>query len=161
MKPPDGVVAPRTAGQRLVFTTIGVLLMVTVMALFNKAVEHGGLSWELFKQWPKAFVLRAPLAFPLQFFLVQKFAGRLSARYQVTNRIEYYVIRAGFTVMMMCPVMSCYSCFLYVGFTSEFIPVWLTKMTVNWAFAFGVQVFVLGPLTRGIFKRVVRVRPAG
>ncbi|MDR1238156.1 MAG: DUF2798 domain-containing protein [Propionibacteriaceae bacterium] len=150
--------APRTVGQRLLFTTIGVLLMVTAMALYNKAVENGGLSWEIFTQLPLAFALRAPLAFVLQFFVVQKIAGKLASRYQVSNQLEYHVIRAGFTVMLMCPVMSCYSNLLYVGLVPEFVPVWLTKMVLNWIFAFGVQVFLLGPLTRKIFRTLLGLR---
>ncbi|MDR1851808.1 MAG: DUF2798 domain-containing protein [Propionibacteriaceae bacterium] len=148
---------PRTTKQRMLFATIGVLLMVTVMSMFNKAFEAGGMGWALFAQWPMAFVLRAPLAFVLQVFVVQKAVGKRTARYQCSNPIEFYAIRAGFTVMWMAPIMSLYSTVLYVGFVPEFIPIWITKLSVNWLFAFCSQVFVIGPLNRGLYRRIARL----
>lgn len=129
--------------------------MVTVMSLFNKALEYGGLTWNMFSQLPMSFLLRAPVAFILQFFIVQKFAGIRTSRYQVENPIEYYAIRVGFTVMVMCPTMSFWSNIIYAGFTKDFVFIWLTKMVLNWGFAFGVQIFLLGPLSRLIFRKIV------
>ncbi|MDR1189547.1 MAG: DUF2798 domain-containing protein [Bifidobacteriaceae bacterium] len=137
----------------MVFTLIGVGSMVTVMATYNKALEHG-LTWDVFGELPLAFALRAPLAFALQFFVVQKFAGRMTSRYQSANSLEYYAIRTGFTVLLMCPIMSFYSVALYVGFTADFVLIWLTRIVLNWMFAFCVQIFLVGPLVRKLFRLV-------
>jgi len=154
--PPEGITSPRGVRERLVFTTVGVILMVTTMSLFNKALEHGGLTWDVFRQVPQAFLLRAPLAYTLQFFVAQRFAGEMTSRYLTNNRIEYYAIRTGFTVMVMCPVMSFWSNAIYLGFTADFVPVWLTRMVLNWIFAFSVQIFLIGPLNRALFRALVR-----
>jgi hypothetical protein len=130
--------------------------MVIVMALFNKSLVAGRFQWEFFKQLPLAFCQRAPLAFILQFFFVQKFAGNMSAKYPTDNRLVSYVIRTGFTVLIMCPIMSFYSNIIYVGFTADLIPIWLTKMVQNWPFAFFVQVFLLGPWNRFLFSLVFK-----
>lgn len=54
----------------------GVLLTATAMATYNKYLVFGEFSPFLFKQIAIAFCQKAPLAFILQFFFVQKFAGR-------------------------------------------------------------------------------------
>jgi hypothetical protein len=156
-RPPEGVVFPRGGRERLIFTLIGVVCMVIVMATYNKALEHG-LTWDVFGQVPLAFALRAPLAFVLQFFVVQKLVARAVSRYQTINVLEYYAIRTGFTVLLMCPVMSFYSIAIYVGFTSDFVLLWIQRMVLNWMFAFGVQVFLVGPVVRKLFSLVAAVR---
>jgi hypothetical protein len=142
---------PKTTAQRLTFTIIGVFFMVIVMALYNKSIVAGAFTWDVFKQLPLAFCQRAPLAFVLQFFIVQKFAGKMSAKYPTDNTLLYNAIRTGFTVLIMCPVMSLYSNILYGGLTIDLIPLWITKMVQNWAFAFFVQIFMLGPWNRFLF----------
>jgi hypothetical protein len=155
-RPPDGIIYPQGTGQRVVFTLIGVFFMATTMSLYNKALQNGSLTWEVFGQVPMAFLLRAPVAFVLQVFVVQKFAGKMTAKYQTHNRVEYYAIRAGFTVLIMCPAMSLYSNLIYVGVTWDVIPIWLTRMVLNWMFAFCVQLFIFGPATRAVFCAVTR-----
>jgi hypothetical protein len=147
---------PKTTTQRLVFTLTGVLFMAFTMALYNKSLIAGGLKWELFKQLPLAFCQRAPLAFILQFFFVQKFAGKMANKYPIDNKPLYYAIRAGFTVFIMCPVMSLYSNIIYVGLSPDLILLWLTKMVQNWPFAFFVQIFLLGPWNRFLFGLIFK-----
>ena len=54
---------PKTTPQRIVFTCLGVLLMATTMAIYNKYLVYGAFSVELFKQVAIAFCQKAPLAF--------------------------------------------------------------------------------------------------
>jgi hypothetical protein len=147
---------PKTAVQRFIFTIMGVFFMVIVMALFNKAIVAGAFTWSIFGQLPLAFCQRAPLAFVLQYFVVQKFAGKMTAKYPTDNRLLYNAIRTGFTVLIMCPVMSLYSNILYAGFNINLIPLWITKMVQNWIFAFFVQIFLLGPLNRFLFGLIFK-----
>lgn len=147
---------PKTAVQRLIFTIIGVFFMVIVMVLFNKSIVAGAFTWSIFKQLPLAFCQRAPLAFVLQFFVVQKFAGKMSAKYPTDNELLYNAIRTGFTVLIMCPVMSLYSNILYAGLNINLIPLWITKMIQNWVFAFFVQIFLVGPLNRSLFGLIFK-----
>jgi hypothetical protein len=147
---------PKTAVQRLIFTITGVFFMVIVMALFNKSIVAGAFTWSIFKQLPLAFCQRAPLAFVLQFFVVQKFAGKMSAKYPTDNELLYNAIRTGFTVLIMCPVMSLYSNILYAGLNINLIPLWITKMIQNWVFAFFVQIFLVGPLNRSLFGLIFK-----
>lgn len=151
----QGVIAPKSAKERIIFTTLGVLLMATTMATFNKRLVFGSFSMELFKQVAVAFCWAAPVAFLLQFFVVQKFAGKQTAKYKTNNQILYYCIRTGFTVLIMCPSMSFYNNLvnmfrLHWSF-GTFLENWISKMPINWIYAFCVQVWLLGPINRFLF----------
>lgn len=151
---------PKTTFQRVVFTFFGVLLMATTMATYNKYLVYGEFSPEVFKQIAIAFCQKAPLAFILQFFVVQKFAGKQAAKYPTDNKILYQCIRTGFTVLLMCPIMCCYSNIInWVMFDwtfGQFLASFITKMPVNWVFAFGVQIWLLGPINRFLFRNIFR-----
>jgi hypothetical protein len=154
---------PKTTLERIVFTTTGVIFMATTMSIYNKVLAQGLFTIDTFKQVPMAFLQRAPLAWILQYFFVQNAVGKMSARYPIENRMVYYTIRTGFTVLIMCPIMSIYSNIIYVGVNTELFFLWLPKMVLNWPFAFFVQIFLLGPLNRFlfglIFRRKVKTSP--
>ncbi len=151
---------PKTTFQRVVFTSLGVLLMATTMATYNKYLVYGEFSVELFKQVAIAFCQKAPLAWILQFFVVQKFAGKQAAKYPTDNKILYQCIRTGFTVLLMCPIMCCYSNIInWIQFDwsfGQFLESFITKMPVNWVFAFGVQIWILGPVNRFLFRTLFK-----
>lgn len=159
----QGVIAPRTTKQRIIFTILGVLLMSTTMAVYNKHLVYGAFSAQLFKQVAIAFCQKAPLAFLLQFFFVQKFAGKQAAKYPTDNKILYYCIRTGFTVLIMCPIMCFYSNIInmiqFHWSIAEFLEAWISKMPINWIFAFGVQIWFLGPINRFLFSKIVKQFP--
>jgi hypothetical protein len=152
---------PKTTFQRFVFTFFGVFFMASTMALYNKSLVAGAFAWGIFKQMPLALCQRGPLAFILQFFFVQRFIAKQAAKYPTDNKLLYYAIRTGFNVLIMCPIMSLYSNIIYMGFSVNLIPVWFTKMVQNWAFAFFVQIFLLGPWNRLLFKLIFRPASSG
>ena len=153
-----GNVAPKTLPQRIVFTALGVLLMATTMATYNKYLVYGAFSVNLFQQVGIAFLQKAPVAFLLQFFVVQKFAGKQAAKYPTDNKILYQCIRTGFTVLVMCPIMCFYSNVInmiqFHWTVWELLEAWISKMPINWVFAFGVQIWVLGPVNRFLFSKI-------
>ena len=153
-----GNVAPKTLPQRIVFTALGVLLMATTMATYNKYLVYGAFSVNLFQQVGIAFLQKAPVAFLLQFFVVQKFAGKQAAKYPTDNKILYQCIRTGFTVLVMCPIMCLYSNIInmiqFHWTVWELLEAWISKMPINWIFAFGVQIWVLGPVNRFLFSKI-------
>lgn len=161
---------PRTTFERFVFTVTGVILMATTMAFFNKYLvmdpvfpaEMTSLQ-KYAALWQATFIAfgqKAPLAFVLQFFVVQKFAGKMSAKYPTENKILGYMIRTGFSVMIMCPIMSLYSnLFLLIPMHWNFIDLlyhWIPKMMINGIFAYCVQMFILQPINRRLFHLLFR-----
>ncbi len=151
---------PKTTFQRVVFTFMGMLLMATTMATYNKYLVYGEFSVELFRQVGIAVLQKGPVAFLLQFFVVQKFAGKQAAKYPTDNKILYQCIRTGFTVLVMCPIMCFYSNIInMINFhwtIGEFLEAWISKMPVNWIFAFCVQIWFLGPINRFLFRNIFR-----
>ena len=137
------------------YTCLGVLLMATTMALYNKYLVYGTFSREVFRQTAIAFCQKAPIAFVLQFFFVQKFVGKQCAKYPTDNKLVYYAIRTGFTVLVMCPIMSFVSnltLMIQLNWSfSQLLSNWIPKMVVNWIFAYFVQIFMLGPVNRMLF----------
>jgi hypothetical protein len=140
--------------KRIVFTLIGVLLMATTMATFNKYLVYGAFSVNLFKQVGIAFCQKAPVAFILQFFFVQKWVAKQVAKHPTDNDIVYRAIRVGYTVLVMCPIMCLYSNIInMISFHwtfAQLIEAWITKMPINWIFAYCIQVWILNPLNRKI-----------
>ena len=151
---------PKTVFQRVIFTSIGVLFMATTMAFFNKFFVYKELSWELLKQVGIAFLEKAPLAFILQFFVVQKIAAKLSSKYPSDNKLVSRVIRVGFTALIMAPIMCLYSNIInWIQFHwtfKEFITSFISKLPINWLFAFFIQVLILKPLIEIIFKAIFK-----
>ena len=151
---------PKTTFQRVIYTIIGVILMATTMATFNKYLVYGEFSVNLFQQVGIAFLQKAPVAFLLQFFVIQKIAAKQAAKYPTDNKIVYTCIRTGFTVLMMCPIMCGYSNIInWINFGwsfGEFLEAWITKMPINWIFAFCVQVWLLGPAKNIIFRAIFK-----
>lgn len=152
---------PKTTSQRVLYTCIGVLLMATTMALFNKYLIYGTFSRELFCQVGIAFMQKAIPAFLLQFFFVQEFAGRQAAKYPTDNKILYQCIRTGFTVLVMCPIMCLYSNIInmihFHWSFAQLVAAWISKMPINWIFAFCVQIWILGPANRFLFRAVMNL----
>jgi hypothetical protein len=165
---------PKTKYERLIFTLFGVLFMATTMAFFNKYLvldttfSSGMTSAQkyavLWHATFTAFLQKAPLAFVLQFFFVQKFAGRMTAKYATDNVYLGYMIRTAFSVMIMCPVMSLYSnLFLIAPMHWNFVDLlyhWIPKMMINGLFAYCVQIMILQPVNRWIFRMLFRRTPA-
>lgn len=153
-----GNVAPKTLPQRIVFTALGVLLMATTMATYNKYLVYGAFSVNLFQQVGIAFLQKAPVAFLLQFFVIQKFAGKQAAKYPTDNKILYQCIRTGFTVLVMCPIMCLYSNIInmiqFHWTVWQLLEAWISKMPINWIFAFCVQIWILGPVNRFLFSKI-------
>lgn len=151
---------PKTTFQRAVFTFTGMLLMATTMATFNKFLVYGEFSPELFRQVGVALLQKGPLAFVLQFFFVQKFVAKQAAKYPTDNQIVYSAIRVGFTVMIMAPIMCAYSnVFNAVKFqwsVAEYLTAVISKLPINWIFAFCVQVWILKPLNGMVFRRLFK-----
>lgn len=157
---------PKTTFQRFIFTLIGVILMATTMALFNKllagyveAARYNGLfDANLWKDVGIAFTQKAPLAFLLQFFFVQKLAAKFCAKHPSENKIVSKCIRVGITACMMAPIMCIYSNLImliqYQWTFEKFLTNIAIKLVQNYIFAFLIQVVVLKELNVLIFKAI-------
>ena len=149
---------PENRKEEIIYTTIGVLLMATVMTAFNKFRVMGAFSPEFFTETLKGALLRYPVAWPLQYFLVQPYAGKRAAVSQPASRSVYQLERIKYTVLLTCPIMSLYSNLIlavkyrwgFAQLVNSFIP----GMCVNAVFAFFIQFFLFNKLNEVIFRLV-------
>lgn len=90
----------------------------------------------------------------------QKDAGKQAAKYPTDNKLVYQCIRTGFTVLVMCPIMCAYSNIInliqFHWTFGQFLASFFTKMPVNWIFAFCVQIWILGPVNRFLFRSIFK-----
>ena len=149
---------PKNRKEEIIYTTIGVLLMATVMTAFNKFRVMGTFSAEFFTETLKGALLRYPVVWPLQYFIVQPCAGKRAAAAQPASRTGYQLERIKYTVLLTCPVMSLYSNLIlavkyhwgFAQLVNSFIP----GMCVNAVFAFFIQFFLFNKLNEVIFRLV-------
>ncbi|MCD8366422.1 MAG: hypothetical protein LUC48_00115 [Clostridiales bacterium] len=148
----------------LIYTIIGVAIMVPIMTTFNKYLVYS--QWMEYPLTTPAFwqqvgigiCQRLPVVFPLQFFVVQNYAARKTEEHTHPDDswVVKSIIRVGFSILILCPVLSLYSNLILViegNITSVagFINNWIPKMVQNWCFAYFAQVFVAGPLNKHLF----------
>jgi hypothetical protein len=155
--------------QDLLYTFIGVTIMVPIMSLYNKFIifknfmEYPLSSPAFWKAVGIGICQRYPVVFLLQFFVVQNVAEKQTARHTKPDDDWIYVsiIRTGFSILILCPVLSLYAHLLLIldgtiTTFSAFMDSWLQKLVINWPFAYMVQVFIAGPLNRAIFLAIMR-----
>ena len=140
---------------RALYTLIGVFLMANTMAFFNKYLVFHTLDLHLLKEVVNAFLMKAPVAFAMQFFLIQPWVARAVKKHNTSNDIINRCIRVGYTVMVMCPFMCLFSNVINMiqlhWNVSTMIINTLDRMPLNWMFAFCVQVWFLKPLNDKIY----------
>lgn len=69
---------PKTKFQNVVFTAIMAIIMVYGMIVYNVALATGGVENNTFLLALHELPIMAPIAFVLEFFLVEKLAVRLA-----------------------------------------------------------------------------------
>ena len=101
-------------------------------------------------------VIMWPIAFILEFFVVDNLAHKLAFR-MVTPQDRPIVITLAISVMIiciMCPVMSLIATLLFKNAGSQFIAVWLQTTVMNFPVAFFWQLMYCGPFIRLIFRKM-------
>ena len=101
-------------------------------------------------------VIMWPVAFILEFFVVDNLAHKLAFR-MVTPQDRPIVITLAISVMIiciMCPVMSLIATLLFKNAGSQFIAVWLQTTFMNFPVAFFWQLMYCGPFIRLIFRKM-------
>ena len=69
---------PKTKFQNVVFTIIMACIMVYGMIVYNVALNTGGVTNETFLLALHEMPIMVPIAFVLEFFVVEKLAARLA-----------------------------------------------------------------------------------
>ena len=147
---------PKTKFQNVIFTLMMSFLMVYAMICYNISLNIGGMSNQVFLMAFGEMRIMWPVAFILEFFLVDSLAHKLAFR-MVTPQDRPIVITLAISIMIiciMCPIMSLIATFLFNDAPS--FGMWIKVWALNFPMAICYQMFYCGPFVRLIFRLIFR-----
>ncbi len=150
---------PKTKFQNIIFTLLMAFVMVYAMVCYNIAWNVGGMQNRIFVMALEEMVIMWPVAFLLEFFVVEHLSQKLAFRLVTPGRdkpIFILLAISSMIVCLMCPIMSLIATILFKNPGSELIAVWLQTAAVNFPMALCWQIFFAGPLVRLIFRTTFR-----
>lgn len=144
---------PKSKLQNVLFTIVMAFVMVYALVCYNIALDKGGMSNEIFLIAFHEIVIMLPVAFVLEFFIVEKFATKLAFRIVTPQDRPIFITLAisSMIVCIMCPIMSFIATLLFAHADNQLIAVWIQKTFMNFPVAFFWQIFIAGPLVRNLF----------
>lgn len=129
---------PKTKFQNVIFTLMMSFLMVYAMICYNISLNIGGMSNQVFLMAFGEMRIMWPVAFILEFFLVDSLAHKLAFR-MVTPQDRPIVITLAISIMIiciMCPIMSLIATILFKNAGSQFVAVWFQTTFMNFLIRF-------------------------
>ena len=144
---------PKTKLQNVIFTLIMAFVMVYAMVCYNISIDKGGMSNQIFLLAFYEMPIMWPVAFILEFFVVEKLSKFLAFRIVSPTDKPIFIILAisSMIVCLMCPATVL---FKHPG--KEIIAVWLQTTAMNFPMALCWQIFFAGPFVRNIFGKFVK-----
>ncbi len=147
---------PKNKFQEVIFTIMMVFVMVYAMIVYNISLEVKGLQNFVFLAAFKELIIMAPIAFVLDFFVVGPIAKKKAftiVNPQKDNPFLLVLAISALSVVGMCTLMSLAATILFKDAGSQFVAVWFQTIAFNFPMAFCWQIFVAGPIVRGIFGK--------
>lgn len=148
---------PKTLFQSIIYTIVMAFVMVYAMICYNISLATGGLTNETFLLAFHELLIMLPLAFVLEFFVVERLAKKLAFRFvnpQTDKPIFVVLGISSMIVCLMCPLMSLAATILFKNAGAEFFAVWVETTIKNFPMALLWQIFFAGPLVRLLFRLV-------
>ena len=149
---------PKTKVQNIIFTIIMAFIMVYAMICYNIAINKGGMTNEVFLLAFHELIIMWPVAFILEFFVVEKLSGFLAFRIVTPDDKPIFILLAisSMIVCLMCPMMSFVATLLFKNPGKEIIALWFQTTAMNFPMALCWQIFFAGPLGRLIFRTLFK-----
>lgn len=143
---------PKTKFQNVVFTAIMAICMVYGMIVYNVALNTGGVHAETFVLALHELYIMAPVAFVLEFFVVDGLAHKLAFTFmRPDDRPQFISYAISFCICcVMCPVMSLIATVLFKEQPS--FAVWVQTWGMNLPCALLWQLCCCGPFVRLVFR---------
>ena len=153
LKNKEILIMPKSKVQNVLFTIVMAFVMVYALVCYNIALDKGGMSNEIFLIAFHEIVIMLPVAFVLEFFIVEKSATKLAFRIVTPQNRPIFITLAisSMIVCIMCPIMSFIATLLFAHAGNQLIAVWIQKTFMNFPVAFFWQIFIAGPLVRNLF----------
>ena len=147
---------PKTLPERIFFTIVMAAIMVYGMIVYKVALNTNGVTNATFVMALHEMPIMVPVAFVLEFFVVEKLATKLAFLFmRPTDRPQFITYAVSICICcIMCPIMSLIATMLFKDTHTfgTFIQTW----GMNFPCAVLWQMFYCGPLVRLIFRLIFR-----
>lgn len=138
----------------VLFTVVTSGVMIYLMGVYNVALHAGGLDYGVFAQAARSFPLEWLIGFCFALLLASPLAAKLAFRVARPSDRPIFIILCiqSFTVCVMVPLMSLVGVLESAGLSANLPMHWLQTVVPNFWMAYPLQIFVVGPLVRLIFR---------
>ncbi len=138
----------------ILFTVVTSGVMIYLMGVYNVALHTGGLAYATFGLAAHSFPLEWVIGFVFALCIAGPLAPKLAFRVAQHGDRPIFIILCiqTFTVCTMVPLMSLLGTVESSGLTARLPVVWLQTVALNFVMAYPLQIFVVGPLVRCIFR---------
>lgn len=145
---------PRTRGESIFFTAITAWMMVYVMTLYNTVLATGSFTNATFLIALKGMWIEYIIIALLAYFVSSHLAKMCAFRVVQPGDRPICIIFSIqiFTVIWQVAFASILGVYHGYGFTRNFIPDYLITYCRNFIIAFPLQLIIVGPLARLIFR---------
>ena len=145
---------PKTRGESIFFTAITAWMMVYVMTLYNTVLATGSFTNTTFLTALKGMWIEYIIIALLAYFVSSHLAKKCAFRVVRPGDRPVFIIFAiqTFTVVWQVAFASVLGVYHGYGFTANFIPDYLVTYCRNFIMAFPLQLIIVGPLARLIFR---------
>lgn len=147
---------PKTRFQSVVFTLITAWMMVYVMTLYNIVLaSHSFMNHTFliaFKEMWIEFIIIFLCAYFISSHVAKYFAFRVVLPGDRPIAIIFFI--QIFTVVSQVALASILGVGKGYGFTADFIPDYLVTYCKNFIMALPLQLFIVGPLARLVFRTI-------
>ena len=145
---------PRTRGESIFFTVITAWMMVYVMTLYNTVLATGSFTNITFFIALKGMWIEYIIIALLAYFVSGNLAKMCAFRVVQPGDRPIFIIFAiqTFTVIWQVAFASVLGVYHGYGFTINFLPDYLTTYCKNFIMALPLQLIIVGPLARLIFR---------
>ncbi len=147
---------PKTRGQSIFFTAITAWMMVYCMTLYNTVLATGSFTNLTFLIALKGMWIEYIIIGLLAYFVSSHIAKFFAFRVVQPGDRPIFIILCiqTFTVVAQVFFASIIGVFHGYGFTANIIPDYITTYCKNFVMAFPLQIFIVGPLARLIFRSI-------
>lgn len=145
---------PRTRGESIFFTAVTAWLMVYVMTLYNTVLATGSFTNITFLIALKGMWIEYIIIGLLAYFASGHLAKMCAFRVVQPGDRPIFIIFAiqTFTVIWQVAFASVIGVWHGYGFTGNFLPNYLITYCKNFIMALPLQLIIVGPLARLIFR---------
>ncbi len=146
---------PKTKFESVIFTAVTAWIMVYIMTLYNTVQASGSFTNTTFLIALKGMWIEFVVIFLCAFFISSRVAKFFAFRVvRPTDRqIAIIFVIQTFTVVSQVALASILGVWHGYGFTGQFIPNYLETYCRNFIMALPVQLFIAGPIARGLFRQ--------